>query len=131
MIQKQLSNLYASPSIYITGRSASAADLIRAISPRRMLVESDTHDVRQTTRLVYAACEWIARCKGWRLEGKDGESVEEWDPPRLAKEEDDYTVDAKGRVFLDGDQPGEGGHEEVWTVKLIERNWARFMRLNG
>jgi hypothetical protein len=113
--QKQFSNLYASPSIFITSRSQSAPELIRAISPRRILVESDSHDVRLTTKLVWAAAKWIAGCRGWKVE--DGDT--KWD----LTDGGDEVVGFDGEVRLDG----EG--EEVWVVKTLERNWARFLGL--
>ena len=94
--QRALPNLYASPSIAITARSPAAASLIRAISRDRMLVESDSADVRHSTRLVWGATEWIARCKGWALEDTDAD---------------------------------EGDEGSEWVVRVLERNWERFMRL--
>lgn len=114
-VQKQFSNLYASPSIFITSRSQSAPDLIRAISPRRILVESDSHDVRLTTKLVWAATRWIAGCRGWKIE--DG--FHEW----TLKDGEDEQVGSDGQVSLDG----EG--KEVWVARTLERNWARFLGL--
>lgn len=72
--QRTFPNLYASPSILITGRSTTAPALIRAIGADRLLVESDIDDVQYATRLVWGAVEWVARVKGWRLEdGTEGE----------------------------------------------------------
>jgi Tat protein secretion system quality control protein TatD with DNase activity len=103
--QKQFPNLYASPSILITSRTQTAPDLIRAISLDRLLVESDTHDVRRTAQLVWAATEWIARCRGWQVEDGD----EEWDDAGV----ETHTKD-------------EGN---VWVVRTLERNTARFLGL--
>lgn len=116
-LQRQFLNLYASPSIFITGRSQSAPDLIRAISADRILVESDSHDVRLTTKLVWAAIRWIAGCKGWKVE----EGKSDWELDQTGQEEDE--VGADGRVR----DTGEDG--EVWVVRTLERNWARFMGL--
>jgi hypothetical protein len=61
-------------------------------------------------------CDWIARCKEWRLEGVDGEKSEwEWEMQRDEEE-----------------SVGESGEEkatERWVVRTLERNWARFMRI--
>ena len=111
---KQLPNLYGSPSILITGRVGHADALIREIASDRMLVESDSHDIKQMTRLVWGAVEWIARCKGWQLEGDD---TEDWG---MQEEEEYYGKDGRVREAFGG---------EIWTVKTLERNWARFMRL--
>ncbi|WVR08340.1 hypothetical protein IAU60_005393 [Kwoniella sp. DSM 27419] len=116
--QRNLLNLYASPSIFITGRSPHAPSLIRAIHRDRLLVESDSHDVRLSDRLVWAATEWISRCKGWPLEGPRAQPWTLEDD--LAAHQD--VVDAKGRLR---DPPAH----ETWTVRTVERNWARFMRL--
>ncbi|KAK8849400.1 hypothetical protein IAR55_004732 [Kwoniella newhampshirensis] len=149
--ERNLSNLYASPSILITGRSPTASQLIRSISPRRILVESDSHDVRLSSRLVWAATEWISRCKKWNLEGggSDGEDVPEWDfwdqegvkrkpmeeggeeeeeeeEKAEEEEEEEDQFDEKGRLKDIKKEVEEG---ETWTVKTLERNWARFMRL--
>ncbi|KAK1923853.1 hypothetical protein DB88DRAFT_439198 [Papiliotrema laurentii] len=114
---KNLSNLYASPSIYITSRTRSAPDLIRAIPTDRMLVESDTHDVRLSTRLVWGAVDWIARCKRWEVES---DLTPDWGEDGVVLSEDEWwrtgsSVDAE-----------EG---RVWAVRTLERNWARFMGL--
>lgn len=116
--QKQLLNLYASPSILITGRSTSAAELIRSISPDRLLVESDTHDARLATRLVWGACEWMARCRAWRLEGRDADADEEreWEWEMGEEEEEEEEWEGKEQ-------------EQRWLIRTVERNWARFMRI--
>lgn len=98
-----------------------------------MLVESDSHDVRLSGRLVWGAAEWIARCKGWKLEGVDGKEVEEWEMDE-EDEEEEGREKAEGRRRRAGGGRGEGkgggdGEKEVWTVRTLERNWARFMRL--
>ncbi|WVQ79538.1 hypothetical protein IAT38_001637 [Cryptococcus sp. DSM 104549] len=113
-----LPNLYASPSIFITGRSPTAAGLIRAIDKDRLLVESDSHDVRLSAQLVWAAVEWIGRVREWKVEGIDDgpeEGEEEWD----GTESEDEEYDAKGRLV----------EQTAWTVRQLERNWARFMKV--
>jgi hypothetical protein len=89
----------------ITSRTQTAPDLIRAISVDRLLVESDTHDVRRTAQLVWAATRWIAGCRGWQVE--DGE--EEWD--------------------IAGAERHTKDDEKVWTVRTSERNMVRFLGL--
>ncbi|WWD20021.1 hypothetical protein CI109_104494 [Kwoniella shandongensis] len=116
--ERNLLNLYASPSIFITGRSPSASQLIKSISPERILVESDSHDVRLSSRLVWAAAEWVSRCKGWKLEGRDG-NAEEWD----------MWDDGETEEFDENGNVREDGKGEVWTVRTLERNWATFMGL--
>jgi Tat protein secretion system quality control protein TatD with DNase activity len=124
--QKQLLNLYASPSILITGRSTSAGDLIRSISPDRLLVESDTHDARLATRLVWGACEWMARCRGWRLEGLNGR---QGDAERQAERVVEAEV-AEWELGEEEEEEWEGKEQEQrWLIKTVERNWARFMRI--
>jgi len=71
----------------------------------RLLVESDTHDVRRTAQLVWAATRWIASCRGWLVE--DGN--EEWDAV--------------------GVEPYARDEEKVWAVRTLERNTARFLGL--
>jgi hypothetical protein len=84
--------------------------LIRAISVDRLLVESDTHDVRRTAQLVWAATRWIAACRGWQVEDGD----EEWDTAGVdSVKEETRTKD----------------ESEVWTVRILERNMARFLGL--
>lgn len=140
--QKQLSNLYASPSIYITGRNSNPVGLIRAISADRMLVESDTHDVTRCTRLVWGATEWIARVKGWELES---DTTENWSAESLVQSEEEWVRRNSRRAKRDGAVNGEDRRaqegdvaktmdlneeaEKVWAVKTLERNWARFMGL--
>jgi len=46
----------------------TAPQLIRTISPSRILVESDTHDVSMCARYVWAAVIWIGKLKGWDVE---------------------------------------------------------------
>lgn len=114
-VQKSLRNIYASPSLLITARSASSPSLIKAVSPDRILVESDTHDVRLSAKLVWGAVEWIGRCKGWSVEGSDGKEVEPWE---------------MGGADEDDDNDDDGRHEgKMRTVRILERNWARFMRI--
>lgn len=122
--QRNLSNLYISPSIFITSRSASAVPLIRAVSPTRMLVESDSHDVRLSTRLVWAATVWIGRLRGWKIEGfdrrgEDGDEEDEWEMAENAGDEEEV-FSGNGRLI----EPSE-----LWTVKTLEKNWARFMKI--
>lgn len=109
--------------------------LIREIARDRILIESDSHDIRQMTRLLWGAAEWVARCKGWKLEGRasaangegngaadagqaDGKEGEDWEMCR--EEEEVYGPDGREVKIPDAD---------VWTVRTLERNWARFMRL--
>ncbi|TYJ56866.1 hypothetical protein B9479_002477 [Cryptococcus floricola] len=139
-ISKHLPNLFISPSIPITSRSPHAPALIRAIPRNRMLVESDCHDVRLVGRMVWGAVRWVGEVRGWGVEGLgaglgggagagggrvgEGEGGEgegggggggDWE----MQEEEDEVYDSKGRLV-------EG---PVWTVRQVERNWARFMRL--
>jgi len=79
--------------------------LIRAISVDRLLVESDTHDARRTGQLVWAATRWIVGCRGWQIEDGD-------------EEKDDAGVE--GHTKDEGD---------VWAVRTLERNMARFLGL--
>ncbi|TXT06154.1 hypothetical protein VHUM_03627 [Vanrija humicola] len=111
---RTMPNLYFSPSVLLTARSPAGAAAVRAIPRDRVLVESDLHDVAQSTRLVWAAVLWVAACRGWRVETGD----ETWD----AVEEEDDEFDDKGRLV-------ERAETDVWAVKTLERNWARFMRL--
>ena len=79
------------------------------------MVESDSHDVRLSTKLVWGAVEWIARCKGWSVEGLDElEHVKDW---RLEDLIDDEIVPQKGRI-------------DKGAVRILESNWIRFMKLN-
>ncbi|EAL20647.1 hypothetical protein CNBE0130 [Cryptococcus deneoformans B-3501A] len=120
--QKSLPNLYASPSIPITSRSPSAPSLIRAIARDRMLVESDSHDARLSTRYVWAATEWVGRLKGWKVEGLDRNQ----DCPRV---EEDWELESEEEAYDHRGKPIDPAPEETWTVRTLERNWARFMRL--
>jgi len=54
---------------------------------------------------VWAATNWIARCRGWQVEDGD----EEWDAAGVER----HTKD-------DG---------KVWAVRTLERNMARFLGL--
>ncbi|ODO07099.1 hypothetical protein I350_04468 [Cryptococcus amylolentus CBS 6273] len=132
---KHLPNLFISPSIPITSRSPHAPALIRAIPRNRMLVESDCHDVRLVTRFVWGVVRWVGEVRGWSVEGLEpwpgagagggggggggggegGIQEGDWE----MQEEEDEVYDEKGRLV-------EG---PVWTVRQVERNWARFMRL--
>jgi Tat protein secretion system quality control protein TatD with DNase activity len=107
-------NLYGSPSILITSRVSHAEDLIRVIHRDRILVESDSHDIKQMTRLLWGAAEWVSRVRGWKLEN----GSEEWEMER--EQVDVYGPDGREQEVPD---------EEVWTVRTLEGNWARFMRL--
>ncbi len=96
-----------------------------------MLAESDTHDVRRSTRLIWGAAEWIARVKGWKLEGRDqklgAEGDEDWVLSDTLQNEEEW-VRKNTTKSKKGARKGEED-EEVWTVKTLERNWARFMGL--
>ena len=83
-----------------------------------MLVESDSGDIRTSSRLVWAATRWIAGCKGWSVAGDD----EEWNLEYAIDEE----VGADGRVRS---TQGRGRGEEIEVVRTLERNWVRFMGL--
>lgn len=107
-LARALPNVYFSPSILITGRFGD--DIVKAVPRERMLVESDTHDVRNATKLVWAATVWIARCKGWNLETETVDS----------QDEEEEVFDGKGRVR-------DLRADEVWTVQTLERNWKRFL----
>ena len=63
---------------------------------------------------MWVAARWIAGCKGWKLE--DGS--EDWSLSPSGEIDD--TSGADGRVR--SSKP-----EDVWTVRTLERNWARFM----
>lgn len=104
-------NAYFSPSLLITVRGGAGADGVRLLPRERVLVESDTHDLRRCTSLVWGAVLWIAQVRGWKVE--DGR--EEWE-----MEEEDELFDDKGRLR-------EPRPDEVWAVRTLERNWARFM----
>ncbi|OWZ42807.1 hypothetical protein C351_03017 [Cryptococcus neoformans c8] len=124
--QKSLPNLYASPSIPITSRSPSAPSLIRAIARDRMLVESDSHDARLSTRYVWAATEWVGRLKGWKVEGLDRDRDQDQDYPGV---EEDWELESEEEAYDHRGKPIDPAPEETWTVRTLERNWARFMRL--
>ncbi|KAL1409443.1 Cut9-interacting protein scn1 [Vanrija albida] len=111
---RTMPNLYFSPSVLLTARSPAGAAAVRAIPRDRVLVESDLHDVAQSTRLVWAAVLWVAGCRGWRVEG----GSERWE----GVEEEDDEFDDRGRLV-------ERAEGEVWAVRTIERNWARFVGL--
>lgn len=122
--QKSLPNLYASPSIPITSRSPSAPSLIRAIARDRMLIESDTHDATLNTRYLWAATEWVGRLKGWKVEGLHQNQH------RDEKEEGDWELESEEEEVYDHrGKPIDPAPEDIWTVRTLERNWARFMRL--
>ncbi|KAJ9101135.1 hypothetical protein QFC21_003353 [Naganishia friedmannii] len=65
---KFFKNLYTSPSLAISSRTSVTPHLIRKSDPTRLLVESDTHLIDDTTRRTWAAAVWIAQCRGWRVE---------------------------------------------------------------
>lgn len=65
----RMPNIYFSPSILITARLGD--EVVRAVPRDRMLVESDTSNIADISRLVWAAVVWIARCKEWKLESID------------------------------------------------------------
>lgn len=106
-------NAYFSPSLLITARGGAGTDSVRLLPRERVLVESDTHDLERCTRLVWGAVLWIAECRGWQVESGE----EDWEI-----EEEDEFFDDKGRLR-------EPRPDEVWAVKTLERNWARFMGL--
>jgi len=71
--QKHFPNLFLSPSIAISGRTPVTPHLIRAADPSRLLVESDTHLIQDTTKRVWAATVWIAKCRGWEIEQREAD----------------------------------------------------------
>jgi Tat protein secretion system quality control protein TatD with DNase activity len=96
--QRHFPNLFLSPSIAISGRTPVTPHLIRAADPDRLLVESDTHLIQDTTKRVWATAVWIANCRGWRIE-------------RTAED-------------LQSEPAGPDGEQGV--VKRLEANWERF-----
>lgn len=130
--QKSLPNLYASPSIPITSRSPSAPSLIRAIARDRMLIESDTHDATLNTRYVWAATEWVGRLKGWKVEGlhrRQHQHQHQHQNGDKMEEEEDWELESEDEIYDHRGKPIDPAPEEIWTVRTLERNWARFMRL--
>jgi hypothetical protein len=73
-----------------------------------------------STRYVWAAVLWIGRLKGWEVE--DGS--EEW---VFDVREVEGRRDTRGKVAVDKGVESGG---KIWTVRTLERNWARFMRLD-
>lgn len=61
----------------------------------------------------------MAGCKGWKVE--DGENGD-WDLGQEMEEEEEEGVGADGR-------PMSFGTERIEVVRMLERNWARFMGL--
>lgn len=106
-LARSMPNVYFSPSILITARSGD--EVVRAVPRDRMLVESDTSNVADITRLVWGATVWISTCKGWKLETES-----------VGKDTDEELFDDKGHVR-------EPRDDEVWTVQTLERNWNRFI----
>jgi len=117
-----------------------------------MLVESDTHDVQQCTRLVWAAAVWIGRLKGWKIEGLQGEvtglgrtetgedsgrKITSGIPPSIDKGQLEDLTDGDWDMYDEEEDEGlysksQGSRkleQVVWTVRTLERNWARFMRI--
>lgn len=70
---KHFKNLYTSPSLAISARTSVTPHLIRRSDPTRLLVESDTHLIDDTTRRTWASAVWIAQCRGWRVERTENE----------------------------------------------------------
>lgn len=81
-------NAYMSLSIAINGRSPALKRLIAAVSPTRLLVESDIHDVLQCTDLTWQMVCTIASVRGWDVEEKWAEDSEkeEWGVVRRLEE---------------------------------------------
>lgn len=74
--------------------------------------------MRLTSKLVWAATNWIARCRGWKVEDGD----EEW----VLDVEDVGTDDERGE-----NSKTAKSEEEVWVVRTLERNMATFLGLVG
>lgn len=68
MQSRYFKNLYTSPSLAISARTSVTPHLIRQSDPTRLLVESDTHLIDDTTRRTWAAAVWIAQCRNWTIE---------------------------------------------------------------
>lgn len=67
----------------------------------------------------------MARVKGWRLENGSEEKEERMGGASGGSDGDEGDEGETGG-------PGvlaERGEEEVWAVQRLERNWARFMRM--
>ena len=108
-LARTMPNVYFSPSVLITARLGD--EVVRAVPRDRMLVESDTGEIKDITRLIWAATVWISTCKGWKLE-KESVGRDE--------DDDEEVFDEKGHVR-------ELRDDEVWTVQTLERNWDRFL----
>jgi hypothetical protein len=66
--QKQLPNIYVSFSLALNATNSKGVPQIQTADPERLLVESDTHDIKQCDRRVWGAVMWISKVKGWTLE---------------------------------------------------------------
>ena len=73
LLQKSHPNVYLSLSTTINSRSLSHRALISACDTRRILAESDYHDVRGSTERTWEMIITIADVKGWHVE-------KEWNP---------------------------------------------------
>lgn len=83
-------------------------------------MESDSHDVRQMAKWVWGAVEWISNVKGWKIEGRDGKG-EEWISWGKGDEDEEEEMFGKNGKVIE--------NREVWAVRTLEKNWARFMHL--
>ncbi|KAH8120031.1 TatD DNase family Scn1 [Phellopilus nigrolimitatus] len=71
-IEKSHANIYISLSTVINGRSPNHRKLISMVSPDRLLVESDIHEIGQCTKRTWDMLCTVAEVRGWHIE-------EEWD----------------------------------------------------
>ncbi|EJD03792.1 TatD DNase family Scn1 [Fomitiporia mediterranea MF3/22] len=76
-VEKSHPNAFLSLSTVINGRSPNHRKLIDVVSPDRLLVESDIHEIGQCAARTWDMVLTIADVKGWKVEEKWEDEVDE------------------------------------------------------
>lgn len=104
--QKKYCNVFISPSAIYNTRSESHKKLIEAVSPNRLLIESDYNTMSEVTSQTVKILNTVSEIKGWPIE-------QEW-----IDDEDVDGVNTRTRI-----------PESEWgAVRRLEANWKTFVK---
>jgi hypothetical protein len=105
-LQKKYCNVFISPSAIHNTRSENHKKLIEAVSPKRLLIESDYNAMSELTPQTVEMLKAVSEIKGWPIE-------QEW-----IDDEDLDGADGRSKI-----------PENEWgAVRRLEANWKAFLK---
>jgi hypothetical protein len=90
--------VFLSLSTVINGRSSNHKALIAACSPGRILVESDFNDIDKCAERTWDIVQAIAAVKGWRVEEKWVDNLDESDWGAVRRLEENWFAFRRSRI---------------------------------